>query len=315
MQIKKKMTRIMGTVLSAVLCAVMLVTTVIPTYAYTNYGTYIDHYDDLGERPDNIEDYVTRLYRGLLDREPDASGLRSWSSALRNGKENISSIFVKFTHSTEFKTLTRNNDLRFIYAVYKTVNGNIDSLSKRDIAEWKNKLESKLWTREKVLENVMWSTELLEISAACRVELGDLGYYYTSETYTDKCERVTRLIINLYAEFLNKRGDKVDADEVEEWCRRLIAPNYAHHMSAEAVIKDFFYKGGWNNKKVSNEEFIRTVYRAVLGREVDPSGMISCTKALKSGGSREMVLRGVCRSVELSILCNDVGMLQYDGLY
>lgn len=64
------------------------------------------------------QDYVTRLYQNILDRQPDQGGLNAWMGHLSNGMSR-GEVLWRFTESSEFKTNT--NDLYL-----KVVNTNKD---------------------------------------------------------------------------------------------------------------------------------------------------------------------------------------------
>lgn len=293
--------------ISMVLCMVILVIAVVPAYADTDNGAYIDKYEDFVNFPRSTEGYVERLYRGLLNREPDTAGLQSWSIALKRRQENAVSIFYKFVHSTEFERLTRGNELHYIYAVYKTVHGSLDTLSRKTAIEWKTKLDSKVWTRDKILEHVLNTIDFLEGANYANVKWVDT---FRSKTYTDQNEKVASLILSLYDAFLDKSADRVDRKDIEEWCRKV---RYDIGYG-DTVVMDFYNKGRWDTRKVSDETFVRTVYRGVLRREVDSSGFNNCMSALKAGKSRAYILDSIIHSVEFSAFCVDCGLYcHYSG--
>lgn len=282
---------IAGRLIAIGLCVAMLMTAAVPAFAYTNNGAYIDKFGDFPARPNSAYEFVDRLYKGLLNREPDQAGLDSWVMVLAQRREDARTVIVKFLRSSEFERLTRNNELHFIYALYKTVYGSLDTLSRKDAIEWKTMLESKLWTRDRVIKKLLNAGEFLEICLSARVDMGDP---FELSSYTDKIESVTKLILNLNHEFLGKSADRIDREDIERWCMDV----YERRIDVESLIMDFFKKGGWETKNVSEPELIHTMYRAVLGRRADPSGLINCSKALRAGRSRTLVLRDIIRSSE-----------------
>lgn len=54
------------------------------------------------------EEYINRLYRGILGREPDAAGKASWLGCLKAGHTRYQ-VFLGFVNSAEFLTRCNNN--------------------------------------------------------------------------------------------------------------------------------------------------------------------------------------------------------------
>ncbi len=66
----------------------------------------------------DVEDFVTRFYVHILNRQPDSAGLSAWSENLRSGKEQGVNVGYGFVQSPEFKK--RNlNDEEYIKVLYR----------------------------------------------------------------------------------------------------------------------------------------------------------------------------------------------------
>ena len=72
-----------------------------------------------GADNDTITDFVTRLYRICLEREPDEAGLADWSAQLANGAEG-SQVAYGFIFSTEYKEKHTSNT-EFATMLYHTM--------------------------------------------------------------------------------------------------------------------------------------------------------------------------------------------------
>ena len=72
-----------------------------------------------GADNDTITDFVTRLYRICLEREPDEAGLADWSTQLANGAEG-SQVAYGFIFSTEYKQKHTSNT-EFATMLYHTM--------------------------------------------------------------------------------------------------------------------------------------------------------------------------------------------------
>jgi hypothetical protein len=60
--------------------------------------------DEFMSRNPTPEEFVTKLYRVLFDREPDAQGFSDWVSSLYNGAE-MADVLERFIYSQEFEIL------------------------------------------------------------------------------------------------------------------------------------------------------------------------------------------------------------------
>lgn len=60
--------------------------------------------DEMNKKMLTDEAFITCLYRGLFDREPDFTGLNEWKQCLMNGQSRIS-VYNGFINSIEFKEL------------------------------------------------------------------------------------------------------------------------------------------------------------------------------------------------------------------
>lgn len=57
------------------------------------------------------QEYVTMLYRTMMDREPDEAGLNDWVTRLQSGTSR-QSVFDGFADSTEFDNIVRAYGLK-----------------------------------------------------------------------------------------------------------------------------------------------------------------------------------------------------------
>lgn len=70
----------------------------------------------------------------------------------------------------------------------------------------------------------------------------------------------------------------------------------------------FFNSPEFINKNVSNEEYVDILYRAILGRDADPSGRASWVEWLNKGMTRNCVLEGFVGSQEYKDICAQYGV-------
>jgi len=110
--------------------------------------------------------------------------------------------------------------------------------------------------------------------------------YYKSNIETVK------LLENLYLQFYNKRPSKV---ELNYWTINL----EWRILPFSEVVLNIVNSSGIINKNLSNEEFVKVLYRGLLNREVDEEGLEHWTDLLNAGGAdRDGVLRQFIDSEE-----------------
>ena len=88
------------------------------------------------------------------------------------------------------------------------------------------------------------------------------------------------------------------------WCNQILTGK----NTAKQAAHGFVFSAEFKNKKLSNEEFVKTMYRVFMDREADPAGLNSWVKVLKSGKSREHVFNGFADSNEFRKICASYGI-------
>ncbi|MBP5330564.1 MAG: DUF4214 domain-containing protein [Lachnospiraceae bacterium] len=69
------------------------------------------------------------------------------------------------------------------------------------------------------------------------------------------------------------------------------------------LARGFLYSPEFLEKNVSNEDFVRTLYRTFFDREADADGLSGWVAVLDNGGSKEGVIEGFINSTEWANLC------------
>ena len=121
-----------------------------------------------GADNDTITDFVTRLYRICLEREPDEAGLADWSTQLANGAEG-SQVAYGFIFSTEYKQKHTSNT-EFATMLYHTMMDR--EPDEAGLTDWVDKLNYTN-TREYVFNGFLFSTEFARRCAASGIHIGN----------------------------------------------------------------------------------------------------------------------------------------------
>ncbi|MBO6215171.1 MAG: DUF4214 domain-containing protein [Lachnospiraceae bacterium] len=73
--------------------------------------------------------------------------------------------------------------------------------------------------------------------------------------------------------------------------------------SGSDMVRGFIGSEEFKNKAVSDEEYVRILYRALFNREPDETGYAGWLDSLKNGSGRDQVLEGFLNSDEFCALC------------
>ena len=149
--------------------------------------------DDCGKcGADNktVVDFVTRLYKVCLDREPDAEGLAYWVNELKNGQ---SGTYVAhgFIFSPEFvnKNYCHNCIVKYYY---KAFFNRVPIGSAQDNEEyWQKKIAGDGETKGQVFNGFSNSAEFRNLCASYGVNQGKINYSsedYWPNTYCPDCD-------------------------------------------------------------------------------------------------------------------------------
>ena len=120
-------------------------------------------------------------------------------------------------------------------------------------------------------------------------------------------EQVTAFVTRLYETCL---GRAPDAGGLATWVDGLASRTYNGTQAAQG----FVFSTEFKNRNYCNEDYVKQLYRAFMGREADASGLATWVGLLESGTTREEVFNGFAGSNEFTNLCGQYGITRGDGL-
>ena len=241
----------------------------------------------------HIEAFVSRLYKEILGRDADPSGLKAWADVLKSGKEQGAKVAQGFIDSEELKKRNLSDDA-YIRALYRTFFDR--EADDGGMAAWQNVLDSGL-SRMHVFRGFAESDEFTKICDSYGIIRG----YADLTAPMDQNEGVTKFIVRSYRLCLNREAD---ADGLNGWCDAILSgKNTAKEAAYGFVFSDEFLK-----KDLSDTEYIKVLYRVFMDREADGGGLSSWEKVLKEGKSREHVFNGFADSAEFRKICQSYGI-------
>lgn len=268
----------------------------------TSQGTVdgIDGYVDVNfsfkEVPSRIQQvkaFVTRLYELVLNRKPDRLGLNDWKWRLLNQEESGAEVARGFVMSDEFRD--RNvSDEEYIEILYNTCLGrSSDSDGK---AYWMRRLTSGL-SRLYAFRGFVESKEFGDICDEYGIIRGNIEL----SSVLDLHPEITLFVYRNYEAFL---GRGADPEGLETWVRKLAEGQ----EDPKQVAYGFVFSEELRSKALSDEEFVRVLYRGIFDREADALGLKDWLNRLSQGQSRNNIFEGFANSDEFHQLITSFGL-------
>ena len=118
-----------------------------------------------------------------------------------------------------------------------------------------------------------------------------------SSTHEDATSFVTRL----YEVCLDREPD---ASGLNNWVSQLTSGR----STGTQVAYGFVFSNEFKSKNYCNEDYVKQLYRAFLGREADSAGLADWVSKLKTGTTREEVFNGFAQSAEFKEICTNSGV-------
>ena len=263
---------------------------------YADYNAAYDEY--LNARTENIRAFVTRLYRLCLDREPDSGGLRNWTNQLYAGVMTAADVVQRFFLSKEMQNRKLSNE-EFVERCYLVM---LDRKSdKSGKKHWLTRLENGV-TYMHILYGFVGSQEFAGICSSYGIEKGTIPL----SDPRDINYGVTSFVARCYTETL---GRKYDQGGLINWCNYILSASNRKEQAIKTASDGFFHSKEFKNKKLSNTEYVKVLYRTFLGREYDESGLKYWVNHLKNKTkTRDEVLYGFAYSQEFSAIMAKYGL-------
>ena len=251
-------------------------------------------YEDIPSTEASIRGFVVRLYRVVLQREPDDTGYKTWTEGITNGSITGTTAVKGFFLSKEMNARNLDNET-FVRLLYKAVlNRDSDAAG---LKTWTDCL-GVLMTREFVVNGFLNSGEFGNLCSTYGVTKGSTG---STGLYRDRNYQITAFVYRLYTKVLG-RGAEVGG--LEGWTRKV----FTEGATGADLAVGFFLSPEYTNKNTSNEQYVRTLYQTVLNREGSAQEISSWVSYITSGKTRKETLAGFVNSAEFGKLCEQYGI-------
>lgn len=272
-------------IIKYMLCVFALIFSISST-SRISYGAAIPEIDP-------VEAFVNRLYENILGRQADEEGLSDWVQVLKSGKEQGAKVAQGFIESAEFqeRSLDQKEYLDILYRTFLDREADPEGLQ-----AWLDVLDSGL-SRMHVFKGFAESQEFAQI---CR-EYGIIQGTVNLTSPRDLNEYVTKFVVRCYRLCLDREPDE---NGLNQWCSQILEGN---NTPKEAVY-GFVFSEEYQSKNLSNEEYIRSLYRILMDREADALGLAQWMEVMSEGAGREEIFDGFADSEEFAGLCEQMNL-------
>ncbi len=240
--------------------------------------------------------FVTRLYQVVLQREPDAEGLNNWVTYLTSGNGTGADVAHDFYLSKEMMNRNLSKE-QYVDLIYQGMLGRgADPAGK---ANWVAALDAGA-SYEYVFAGFVGSQEFTKLCSDSAIVRGN----YTVTQGRDRNLNVTKFVSRLYTKAL---GRDYDVDGLNNWCNSICSnPSRANVLNV--ATQGFLNSKEFKQKQLSNEEYVKVLYRVFLDREYDEPGLQDWVNRLNHGTTRDEVAAGFAYSKEFTDLMASYGL-------
>lgn len=242
---------------------------------------------------EEVRAFVSRIYTVALGRPAEEDGLNDWTNRLATGQKSGAEVAQGFFFSDEFKN-KEMPDAQFVDTLYRTMfDREADQGGKEG---WLTDLHNGV-SREYVYRGFAQSDEFNNLCNRYNIRRGEVSLGQPR----DQNPRLTEFVSRVYYIALNRNS--LDEDGINDWCGRILGG-----ANPSDVVWGIVFSDEFTNRKLSNEDFVKVMYRTYFDREADEDGFNDWMSQLSNGASREHVVNGFSGSTEFANLVQSFGL-------
>ncbi len=239
---------------------------------------------------EEAKEFISRLYRIVLNRNPDEASLAVWADALVKGDLTAAEAVDGFFNSIEYINKKKTNEQVVADCYSAMLDRKPDPEGE---AHWVSAMDVGM-TYQAILKGFVGSQEFINMLSAYGLTPGDI----TITNARDLNYERTAFVYRLYENCL---GRTPDVEGQENWCLAL-----ANGYTGTECANGFVFSSEYKDKHVSNDVFVQTMYRTILGREGDATEIAYWADMLNYTNTREHVFNGFLFSPEFIAKCAEI---------
>lgn len=242
---------------------------------------------------EQVKDFVERLYQKVLGRSSEAAGKAYWVAELCNLRKSGATVGYGFVFSEEYTNKKTSNEeyVEMLYSVF--FNRGADPSGK---AYWLNLLSQGV-SREYVYRGFAHSQEYTDVCNSYGIIRGEV----TLTQPRDKNANLTMFVNRLYNTSLGRNGE---VDGINFWCNAILTKS----RTPEDVAEKFIISVEFESKNLSDEEYVKVLYRTFFDREYDQEGLNYWLNKLNNGHTRKDILHWFATSQEFKVVMGTFGL-------
>ena len=243
---------------------------------------------------DKVYAFVNRLYSKCHNRVPEKSGLEYWTDVICDGKMTGAQVAYSFFFSQEMNARNLNNR-QFLEILYQVM---MDRPSDAEgMAYWLDYMGTEI-EKETVFKLFVESKEYKSVCDSYGIEVGTVKI-----SGRNRNPKLTSFVKRLYTKTL---GREYDQEGLDYWCDVILD---GRRTILDVSSKDFFNSKEFKDKGLSDEEFLKVLYRTFMDRESDEEGLAYWMNKLQKGMTRDDVVQYFYNSKEFTTIRSDYGIM------
>ncbi|MDE7366431.1 MAG: DUF4214 domain-containing protein, partial [Lachnospiraceae bacterium] len=216
-----------------------------------------------------------------------------WNQVLVSKEKSGAQVGYGFVFSQEYKN-KHTSDEDYIEMLYQVFMDRPSDAGGKNY--WLGMLDKGV-SREYVYRGFAHSQEYTNICNSYGIERGSV----TLTQARDKNLNLTAFVNRIYEKAMERDGEE---DGLNYWCSVIQSGG----KTPVQVAEYFLTSEEFRNKNLSNEAYIRVLYRTFMGRECDQAGLNYWLGELNRGCSREDVLHRFARCQEFKNIMASFGL-------
>lgn len=241
----------------------------------------------------NAQQYVTRLYQNLLEREPDTVALNSYAQGIADNRLTAADVATEIITSEEFQNKNYSNSI-YVKKLYAALF--VRETQGAEADNWEKFLNNGV-SQKYILKQIV---ESAEFATVCSYYMITPGTVQLTEN-RDQNYNATAYVMRCYQKIL---GRDADAEGLNTWTGKRQNGN-----GGAEIVKDLVVSAEFQNLRKTNEEFVDILYGAMLDRKADEVGKNGWLATLEDGVSYVYVINGFAGSEEFGNICSGYGIV------